>query len=109
MNVCRTKKNALRGLLDLACLTPLGALGVIFLAILPIVPPFNHAYLIRYYIGAAIIGASAIADFSGGYLGIINFGFMAFFGWDPTHRRLWPSISGSRPGLQCLLASCRPP
>jgi branched-chain amino acid transport system permease protein len=74
-------KHWLRKLLDFACLTPLGAIGISVLAILPVVPYFESDYLVRWYISAAISAGLAIAfDFSGG-IGIINFGFAAFFGF----------------------------
>ena len=61
--------------------TPLGVLGIVILSLLPLFPPFNQEYLIRWLIMACIMGASAmIFDFSGGFIFVINFGFMAFFG-----------------------------
>jgi len=53
----------------------------IFLLLLPWFPPFNKEYILRWLIAALIVGASAIAfDFSGGFIAVINFGFMGFFG-----------------------------
>lgn len=74
-------KSGISGLLDKICLSPLGALGILFLLVLPLIPPFNQDYLIRWLIASAIIGAAAISfDFSAGYLGIVNFGYAAFLG-----------------------------
>lgn len=73
--------NLVQRFLDLMCLTPMGGLGLVILALLPLVPPFNQEYLIRWLVAGGIMGASAIAfDFTGGYIAIVNFGFMAFFG-----------------------------
>ncbi|MEW5725057.1 MAG: branched-chain amino acid ABC transporter permease, partial [Thermodesulfobacteriota bacterium] len=61
--------------------SPLGLLGLGALAVLPLVPPFDQEYLIRWLIMACTMGAAAMAfDFSGGFIAVINFGFMAFFG-----------------------------
>lgn len=62
-------------------LSPLGIAGILFLLVLPLVPPFNQDYLIRWLIAGAVAGAAAVAfDFSSGYLGIVNFGYAAFIG-----------------------------
>ena len=62
-------------------LTPAGALGLVVLAVLPFVPPFNQEYLIRWLISAALIAAGAIAfDFTAGFINIVNFGFYAILG-----------------------------
>ena len=75
------QKKGIAKLLDYLCLTPLGAIGYIFLLILPLIPPFNQDYLIRWFILAAIMGAGAMAfDFSSGYIAVVNFGFAAFVG-----------------------------
>jgi branched-chain amino acid transport system permease protein len=70
-----------RQLMDRLSITPLGACGLALLLLLPMIPPFNQDYLIRWLIAAAIVGGLAVAfDFSAGYLGIVNFGFAAFVG-----------------------------
>ncbi|WP_373498432.1 branched-chain amino acid ABC transporter permease [Desulfococcus sp.] len=62
-------------------LTPAGLLGLAILAVLPVVPPFNQEYLIRWLIAAAFIAAGAIAfDFTAGFINIVNFGFYAILG-----------------------------
>ena len=67
--------------LDRLCLTPLGALLLIFLAVLPFIPPFTEQYLIRWLTIIALSAASAIAfDLTAGYINIVNFGFSAILG-----------------------------
>ena len=62
-------------------ITPAGLLGLIVLLILPLIPPFNQEYMIRWLVMGTFIAAGAIAfDFTGGYIGIVNFGFHAFVG-----------------------------
>jgi branched-chain amino acid transport system permease protein len=71
----------LNKLLDLLCLTPLGVLALILLALLPMIPPFDQEYLIRWLISAAFLAALSIAfDFTAGYISIVNFGFCALMG-----------------------------
>ena len=61
--------------------SPLGLAALAALALLPFIPPFNQEYLIRWLIMACTLGAAAMAfDFSGGYIAVINFGFMGYFG-----------------------------
>jgi len=77
----KREMNPLERVLDLACVTPAGAIAIGILAILPLIPPFNQEYLIRWLIAGAIVGAAAISfDLSGGYINVVNFGYMAFFG-----------------------------
>ena len=77
-------KNQLNGfekVLDFACLTPLGFLGLVALTLLPVVPPFNQEYLVRWMVVGLFMAAQAVAfDFTGGYINIVNFGFAAFVG-----------------------------
>lgn len=73
--------NRIQRLLDLACLTPMGFLGLIILFVLPLIPPFNQDYLIRWMVVGLLMAAQAVAfDFTGGYINIVNFGFAAFVG-----------------------------
>lgn len=73
--------NAIQRLLDLLCLTPLGLFGLLVLGVLPLVPPFNQDYLIRWMVVGLIMAAQCVAfDFTGGYINIVNFGFAAFVG-----------------------------
>jgi branched-chain amino acid transport system permease protein len=77
----KTAPNPVDRLLDLLCLSPLGAAALALLAVLPLVPPFNQEYLIRWLISAAFIAALSIAfDFTAGYISIVNFGFCAIMG-----------------------------
>ncbi len=73
--------NPVNKLLNLLCFTPAGliALGVLF--VLPLIPPFNDEYLIRWLISAALIAALAIGfDFTAGFINIVNFGYAAIMG-----------------------------
>jgi branched-chain amino acid transport system permease protein len=75
------QKQGIAKFLDYICLTPLGAIGFLILIIVPLIPPFNQDYLLRWFILAAIMGAGAMAfDFSAGYIAVVNFGFAAFVG-----------------------------
>jgi branched-chain amino acid transport system permease protein len=73
--------NGFQRLLDRACLTPLGFLGLMVLLVLPLVPPFNQDYLQRWMVVGLFMSAQAVAfDFTGGYINIVNFGYAAFVG-----------------------------
>ena len=75
------QKQGIAKFLDYLCLTPLGAIGFLILIIVPLFPPFNQDYLLRWFILAAIMGTGAMAfDFSSGYIAVVNFGFAAFVG-----------------------------
>ena len=77
----RHEMGFLRRTLDWLCLTPLGALLLIFLAVLPFIPPFTQQYLLRWLTIIALSAASAIAfDLTAGYINIVNFGFAAILG-----------------------------
>ena len=73
--------NGVQRVLDALCITPMGLFAIGLLVILPLVPPFNQEYLIRWFTIAAMIGGQAIAfDFTAGYIAVVNFGFAAFTG-----------------------------
>ncbi len=73
--------NPVNKLLDMLCLTPAGLIALLALAVLPLIPPFNQEYLIRWLISAAFIAALAVAfDFTAGFISIVNFGFAAIMG-----------------------------
>ena len=75
------KMNLIDKALNSIGFTPIGALGLVLLLILPFIPFFNQEYLIRWLIAAALIGALAIAfDFTAGFINIVNFGFAAIMG-----------------------------
>lgn len=77
----RKELNAVHRFLDFLSLSPIGVLMLVLVTILPLFPPFNQEYLIRWLVAAAIIGAQAIAfDFTSGYISIVNFGFGAIVG-----------------------------
>ena len=79
--VTKHEMGFLSRVLDWLCLTPLGALLLIFLAVLPFIPPFNQQYLLRWLTIIALSAASAIAfDLTAGFINIVNFGFAAILG-----------------------------
>jgi branched-chain amino acid transport system permease protein len=68
-------------LLNLLCFTPAGLLSLVVLVALPLVPPFNQEYLIRWLISGALVASLAIAfDFTAGLINIVNFGYCAIMG-----------------------------
>jgi branched-chain amino acid transport system permease protein len=86
--------------LDWLCLTPLGALLLIILAVLPFIPPFNQQYLIRWMTVIALTGASAIAfDLTAGYINIVNFGFNAILGLGAYTSALLAARAGLSPWI----------
>ncbi|MBF0528858.1 MAG: branched-chain amino acid ABC transporter permease [Deltaproteobacteria bacterium] len=77
----REQINRLDKVLGRVYLTPISVLGLILLIVMPLVPPFNQEYLIRWLIVAAYVAAQAIAfDFTSGFINIVNFGFAAIVG-----------------------------
>jgi branched-chain amino acid transport system permease protein len=73
--------NPVNKLLDLLCFTPAGLLALVVLFLLPIIPPFNQEYLLRWLISAAFIAALAVGfDFTAGLISIVNFGYAAIMG-----------------------------
>jgi len=75
------KRNGIQKFLGTVSFTPLGVICLVVLLILPLVPPFNKEYVIRWLTSAVFIGACAVAfDFTNGYINIVNFGFNAFIG-----------------------------
>lgn len=75
------QKNPVNKLLDLLCLTPAGLIALAVLFVLPLIPPFNDQYLIRWLVSAALIAALAVAfDFTAGFINIVNFGYAAIMG-----------------------------
>jgi branched-chain amino acid transport system permease protein len=81
MNNTTPVLNSFDKLLNLLCFTPLGLLSLMVLVVLPVIPPFNQEYLIRWLISAALIASLAIAfDFTAGLINIVNFGYAAIMG-----------------------------
>ncbi|MGA9479989.1 MAG: branched-chain amino acid ABC transporter permease, partial [Desulfobacterales bacterium] len=73
--------NPVNKLLDLLCFTPAGLIALVVLFVLPLIPPFNDEYLIRWLISAALIAALAVGfDFTAGFINIVNFGYAAIMG-----------------------------
>ena len=58
-NLKQAKNDGIRKPLGKVGITPLGALSLVVLALLPFIPPFNKEYLIRWLIGAVLLGAQA--------------------------------------------------
>ncbi len=99
-NSKRTENDRIRKVLGKVGITPLGALSLVLLALLPFVPPFNKEYLIRWLIGAVLLGAQALAfDFTSGYISIVNFGFCAFFGMGAYTSAILAAKAGVSPWL----------
>ena len=73
--------NPVNKLLNLLCFTPAGLIALAVLFLLPLIPPFNQEYLLRWLISAAFIAALAVAfDFTAGFISIVNFGYAAIMG-----------------------------
>jgi branched-chain amino acid transport system permease protein len=73
--------NPVNKLLNLLCFTPAGLIALVVLFVLPLIPPFNDEYLIRWLISAALIAALAVGfDFTAGFINIVNFGYAAIMG-----------------------------
>ncbi len=67
--------------LEAVGIKPLGAVSLVVLALLPLVPPFNQEHMMRWLIMGAYLAAQAVAfDFTSGYINVVNFGFAAFVG-----------------------------
>lgn len=61
--------------------SPLGLLGIIMLAVLPMFPPFNQEHILRWLIAGAFLAAQAVAfDLTAGFINVVNFGFAAILG-----------------------------
>jgi len=61
--------------------SPYGAVALVVVAVLPLIPPFNQEHMIRWLITGAFLAAQAAAfDFTSGYINVVNFGFAALLG-----------------------------
>ena len=61
--------------------TPLGAVLLVLVAILPFLPYFKQEHVVRWLImGAFLAAQSAAFDFTAGYINVVNFGFAAILG-----------------------------
>ncbi|MCF8070255.1 MAG: branched-chain amino acid ABC transporter permease [Desulfobacterales bacterium] len=77
----KTTMNTFQKTLNALCITPLGFFALVLLLLVPVIPPFNQEYLIRWMVVGLFMAAQAVAfDFTGGYINIVNFGFAAFVG-----------------------------
>ena len=100
------ERNAFERLLNWAGITPAGLCGLVLLMILPLIPPFDKEYLIRWLVAAGLIAAEAIAfDFTAGFINIVNFGFHAFVGFGGYVSALLAAHLGLHPGFGILAAA----
>ena len=91
--------------LDAVCLTPSGFFGLVVLAVIPLFPPFNQQYLIRFMVVGIFMAAQAVAfDFTGGYINIVNFGFAAFVGVGAYTSAIMVTKFGLSPWVGLFLA-----
>lgn len=81
-------------------LTPLAAIALVFMFLLPLIPAFQAEYILRWLILAAYVGTAAIAfDLTSGYINIVNFGLMAFSGAGGYASAIIGDRLGLPPGL----------
>ncbi len=58
-----------------------GLILIAVIAILPLIPPFNNEFLLRWLVMGAFLAAQAIAfDLTAGFINVVNFGFAAILG-----------------------------
>ena len=84
MNTAITSQqmNLFDKILDKLCLTPAGLMGLVLLFVLPLIPPFNQEYMLRWLIYCGFIAAMSVGfDFTAGYISIVNFGYAAVSGF----------------------------
>jgi len=107
MSKSTPQPGALSVLLGKLCFTPAGAAGVVLLALLPLIPPFNQEYLVRWLVQAALLAALAVAfDFTSGYVSIVNFGFCAIMGLGAYTSALIVIKTGISPWLTIWVGAC---
>jgi branched-chain amino acid transport system permease protein len=107
MNIYSDNKNldGVQRLLDKACLTPLGFIGLLILTILPQVPGMDAEYMVRWLTLAAFMAAcSVVFDFTSGFINIVNFGFMAFAGLGAYASAILVVNTGVSPWIGMLFA-----
>ena len=99
-------KNLFDRILDGLCMTPAALCGLILLLVLPLIPPFNQEYLIRWLVAGGLIAAEAIAfDFTAGFINIVNFGFHAFVGFGGYVSVLLAERLGLHPAFGMLVGA----
>lgn len=100
------EKNLFDKILDCLCMTPAALCGLILLLVLPLIPPFNDEYLIRWLVAAGLIAAESIAfDFTAGFINIVNFGFYAFVGFGGYVSALLAERMGLHPVFGMLVGA----
>jgi len=58
-----------------------GLILIALIAVLPLIPPFNNEFLLRWLVMGAFLAAQAIAfDLTAGFINVVNFGFAAILG-----------------------------
>jgi branched-chain amino acid transport system permease protein len=87
-------------------MTPLGFFGLVILSFLPMIPPFNQEYLVRWLIVGLFMAAQAVAfSFTSGYINIVNFGFAAFVGLGAYTSAILAVRLGMNPWIGIFLGS----
>ena len=67
--------------LDRVGFTPLGAVLLVVLLVMPFLPYFKQEHVVRWLIMGAFLAAQSVAfDFTAGYINVVNFGFAAILG-----------------------------
>jgi branched-chain amino acid transport system permease protein len=73
--------DTVKGVLDRLGFSPVGALLLVIVAVLPFFPYFNQEHVLRWLVGGAFLAAQVAAfDFTAGYIDVVNFGFAAILG-----------------------------
>lgn len=104
--VSASAPSALRRFWDFMGFSWVGIVVFAVFGILPLIPPFNREDLVRWQIGAALLGAQAVAfDFTAGFIGIVNFGFAAFVGLGGYTSALLALRLGLSPWLGMLVGA----
>lgn len=104
MNNTTVTPNLFDKFLGITCFTPFGLLSILILVALPLVPPFNQEYLVRWLISAALIASLSIAfDFTSGLINIVNFGYCAIMGLGAYTSALLVSRLGFNPWIGIMV------
>jgi len=86
-----------------------GFMALIVLAILPLIPPFNQEYLVRWMIVGLFMAAQTVAfNFTNGYISIVNFGFAAFVGLGAYTSGILSTKLGISPWLTIFMGAIPP-
>jgi branched-chain amino acid transport system permease protein len=58
-----------------------GLILITLVAVLPLIPPFNNEFILRWLVVGAFLAAQAVAfDLTAGFINVVNFGFAAILG-----------------------------